>query len=184
MNKKLMIGTVASLAFLVGCGCQQNDKVDTTEEDTEGTEQVIEGTITYDCEGEKVRVEFNNELEPKSANLTFLSNDATLLLTGAVDETESGIMYSDGEITFLVQKDEAKLSIEGREQALNCTKQEEIMGNEITDINGNVITEGCQTWFDGCNTCKTIEPGAPMACTRKACSPDAMEEAHCLDGEL
>lgn len=49
------------------------------------------------------------------------------------------------------------------------------------DANGNTVTAGCQSWFDGCNTCKVGEPGAPMACTLKMCDDAAMETAKCMD---
>jgi dTDP-glucose pyrophosphorylase len=54
---------------------------------------------------------------------------------------------------------------------------------EITDMNGNVITEGCQSWFDGCNTCQVNleNPDMPMACTRMACDPMTLKPARCMD---
>ena len=51
----------------------------------------------------------------------------------------------------------------------------------LIDANGNVVQEGCQSWFDGCNTCTVGEPGMPMACTMKACDETMMEEARCMD---
>jgi len=49
------------------------------------------------------------------------------------------------------------------------------------DANGNIVTAGCKSWFDGCNTCKVGEPGIPMACTKMACDAMTMQPAKCMD---
>ena len=52
-------------------------------------------------------------------------------------------------------------------------------GEEL-DAYGNVIPADCQAWFDGCNTCRSMEGGF-HSCTRKLCGPDDLGAAKCLD---
>ena len=49
---------------------------------------------------------------------------------------------------------------------------------EISDNYGNLVPNSCQTWFDGCNTCRVNEEGT-MACTKMACENDNLQTAEC-----
>lgn len=43
----------------------------------------------------------------------------------------------------------------------------------------SAIPENCQTWFDGCNNCMVTD-GEAIACTRKFCPPEMMQESKCV----
>ena len=173
MNKKVMSGVVIGLVFLMGCGEQEKGSEDDI------SMQPSEDAVTYNCEGEDVKVDFDNDAEPKTATMYVAEQKMILINTEAV----SGVKYSDGDVTFWTHQGEATLSIEGTEQSLNCV--EEIVGEEdvIVDENGNIVTEGCETWFDGCNICQVGEVGMPMACTKMFCDPATMKPAKCMDEE-
>lgn len=47
------------------------------------------------------------------------------------------------------------------------------------DITRSQIPEGCETWFDGCNSCMIGGDGV-SACTRKFCPPEMMKEPKCV----
>lgn len=176
MNKKI-VGTVVAIVFLVGCGAEQKD-------DTDSNEEVLspsENAVTYNCAEEEVKVDFNNDVEPKTAELFFMAKNTKLILPNI--EAASGAKYSDGDVVFWTHQGEATLAMEGSEQSLNCLEQSITNIDEIVDENGNTVTVGCRVWFDGCNTCQVGDPGMPMACTRKFCAPEVMEEARCLDDE-
>mmetsp|Transcript_10446 Transcript_10446/g.31189 ORF Transcript_10446/g.31189 Transcript_10446/m.31189 type:complete len:394 (-) Transcript_10446:56-1237(-) len=49
----------------------------------------------------------------------------------------------------------------------------------IVDEYGNAVDPGCDTWFDGCNTCTVNEDEGEMACTRKFCAEPG--KAYCAD---
>ena len=51
--------------------------------------------------------------------------------------------------------------------------------NERRDEYGNCITNGCQTWFDGCNSCQIGKNGVYIACSRMFC--DKPQTAECRD---
>jgi len=55
--------------------------------------------------------------------------------------------------------------------------------NNIKDHHGNCIAEGCQIWFDGCQTCAIAYDGETkyvnMGCTGEICKK--MEKAKCVD---
>lgn len=177
-NMKKMFGALAVLAFLVGCGCQQNN------EEKNG-EQNLEGTIVYDCQGEEVQAVFDNSVTPAVAELSFINRDQVIITLSRV-ESASGAKYTDGDIVFWTQGNEAMLTTESGEKELSCVIMDPASDEEMGaafDENGNEITSGCQTWYDGCNTCQVGEPGMPMACTRRFCDASIMEEAKCLDEE-
>ncbi|XLQ19676.1 MAG: MliC family protein [Candidatus Moraniibacteriota bacterium] len=169
MNKKVIVSAVAALIFLVGCGGQDKD----VEENV--VTQPSESAVTYDCEGEDVKADFNNDVEPSTATVYISGQEMTLPNV----EAASGAKYSDGEVTFWTHQGEATLSMEGTDQSLSCV--EVMNGDVIVDANGNTVTAGCQSWFDGCNNCKVGELGMPMACTRMACTPETMKPARCMD---
>ena len=137
--------------------------------------------ITYDCAGEKIKVDFNNDVEPKTADLFFVAKNTKLTLPSV--ETGSGAKYSDGDVEFWTHQETATLAMTGADKSLNCVKQITAKDDEIIDENGNVVTTECKVWFDGCNTCHVGESGMPMACTRKMCAPGSLKEARCLDDE-
>ncbi len=172
MNKKI-IGAFIAFAFLVGCGGQDNL------DEQEGT-QPNNATVIYDCEGEMINANFNNETEPSTAQLHFVEKNVNIPLNNV--ESGSGARYSDGDITFWTHQGEATLSIEGTDKSINCVEKTTSEDNTV-DENGNIVAEGCQTWFDGCNTCKVNEEGMPMACTRMACDKNVMQPARCMDEE-
>lgn len=51
--------------------------------------------------------------------------------------------------------------------------------NERRDEYGNCITNGCQTWFDGCNSCQIGKNGIYIACSRMFC--EIPQNAECRD---
>ena len=51
--------------------------------------------------------------------------------------------------------------------------------NERRDAYGNCITNGCQTWFDGCNSCQIGKNGIYIACSRMFCK--IPQNAECRD---
>ena len=51
--------------------------------------------------------------------------------------------------------------------------------NERRDEYGNCITNGCQTWFDGCNSCQIGKNGVYIACSRMFC--EKPQTAECRD---
>ena len=51
--------------------------------------------------------------------------------------------------------------------------------NERRDEYGNCITNGCQTWFDGCNSCQIGKNGIYIACSRIFC--EIPQNAECRD---
>lgn len=173
MNKKT-IGAFIALAFLVGCGCQQNEE-DVTSEVT----QPSDSAVTYNCDGEMVKADFDNAVEPSIATIYLVDRDKSMTLPNV--ESASGAKYSDSEFTFWTHQGEALLSIEGTDKSLNCQEESAATGG-IVDENGNTITEGCQTWFDGCNNCQ-VSPDGMLACTRMFCDPATMQPAKCLDDE-
>jgi membrane-bound inhibitor of C-type lysozyme len=177
MNKKL-IGVVAVLTFFVGCGCQNSgeDSINVQE-----GEQVGADAITYICDGQTIKASFDNEVEPHTATIYVEEKNVSITLPNV--ESGSGARYSDGEITFWTHQDEATLSIEETDKIMNCQKDATMgaVAGEFIDENGNKVTDGCKTWFDGCNNCQVGSEGM-MACTRKFCDPATMEKAKCLDG--
>ena len=54
--------------------------------------------------------------------------------------------------------------------------------NERRDEYGNCITNGCQTWFDGCNSCQIGINGVYIACSRVFC--ETPQNAECRDNIL
>ncbi len=173
MNKKV-IGAIIALVVLVGCG-------DNQEEITEqGSAQPSDNAVTYNCEGEIVKVDFNNDVEPNTANLFVQGAEMTLSNV----ETASGAKYSDGDITFWTHQGEATLAMESTGDSLNCVEEsaEENNNEEIVDANGNIVTDGCEAWFDGCNNCQ-VNPDGMMACTRMMCAPETIKPARCMDEE-
>ena len=162
----------------MGCGAQQKDDV---ENNGETVMNPSENAVTYNCAGEDVKVDFNNDAEPKTADLFFMAKNTKLTLPNV--EAASGARYSDGDVVFWTHQGKATLAMTGAQQSLNCVEQTTENANELIDENGNVVTTGCKVWFDGCNTCQVGEPGKPMACTRKFCAPEVMEDARCLDDE-
>ena len=41
----------------------------------------------------------------------------------------------------------------------------------IRDVTDQVIPEGCQNWFDGCNECEYVESADDYMCTEMGCYP-------------
>ena len=116
MNKKI-VGAVAALVFLVGCGAEQKDDVVENEEILSPSESAV----TYNCAGEVVKVDFNNDAEPKTAELFFMAKNTKLTLPNV--EAASGARYSDGDVVFWTHQDGATLAMEGAEQSLNCMEE-------------------------------------------------------------
>ena len=52
--------------------------------------------------------------------------------------------------------------------------------NTVRDLWGNCIDEGCNTWFDSCNTC-IVKKDNTLQCTEEICY-HALSDAVCLDG--
>ncbi|MEA3322999.1 MAG: MliC family protein [Patescibacteria group bacterium] len=175
MNKKV-IGAVIVLTFLVGCGCQQGA---TDDSNVQEGDQTGANAITYNCGDQTIKADFNNETEPKTATIYAEDKNASVTLPNV--ESGSGAKYSDGEFTFWTHQGDATLSVEDSGKSLNCT-EEASATDEIVDENGNTVAEGCETWFDGCNTCQVSADGM-MACTRMFCDPATMQVAKCMDEE-
>lgn len=173
MNKKT-IGVFIALTFLVGCGCQQNE-----EENISDAVQPSDSAVTYNCDGEMVKADFDNTGEISTATIYLVDKDVSMTLPNV--EAASGAKYSDGEFTFWTHQGDAILSIEGTDKNLNCQEESTATG-EMVDENGNVITAGCTVWFDGCNNCQ-VSPDGMLACTRMFCDPATMQPAKCLDEE-
>ena len=176
MNKKMIVVIIA-LVFLVGCDTQQKNEAQHDEEMMNPSKNAI----TYNCDGEIVKVDFNNDLEPKTADLYFVEKNIKLTLPNT--EAASGARYSDEDVEFWTHQGEAKLTTKETNKSLNCTEESNKAVNEIVDENGNTVTPGCKVWFDGCNTCHVGDSDMSMACTKKLCAPEIMKEAHCLDNE-
>lgn len=70
-------------------------------------------------------------------------------------------------------------SVEG-EQSKPAAKPDPA-GETLSVPGADNIDPSCLTFFDGCNRCARIEPGAPAACTKMACAEYA--PAQCLDKE-
>ena len=173
MNKKVIGGAMAALIFLVGCGGQEDD----VEENM--VTQPSESAVAYDCEGEDLKADFNNDVEPNTVTIYVAGQEVSLINV----EAASGAKYSDGEVTFWTHQSEAVLSMEDTGASLNCAELKNPAGSEsdvIVDENGNTITQGCENWFDGCNNCQ-VSPDGMLACTRMFCDPMAMQPAKCLD---
>jgi len=176
MNKKV-IGAVAVLVFLVGCGGQQDEDVN-----YDNMAQPSDSAVTYNCEGEEIKADFNNDVDPKTVDLFFIAKDTKITLPNV--EAGSGAKYSDGDVSFWTHQGEAILSMESTNNSINCIEEATGKNNEkIVDANGNVVTAGCKTWFDGCNTCQVGDAGMPMACTKMMCAPEIMKPAKCMDEE-
>ncbi len=175
MNKKMVFGVIAALVFLVGCGEQ-------TKELNESGAQPNDGAVTYDCQGEDIKADFNNDVDPQTVDLFFTAKNTEITLPNV--EAASGAKYSDNDITFWTHQEEANLSIESTGQSLNCVEVEDAAGdNAVTDANGNVVTPGCQAWFDGCNTCHVVEGSTELACTKMMCAPETIKPSRCMDEE-
>ena len=177
---KKMFGALAVLVVLAGCGGQEKDN-------EEGSMNFADSSIIYDCQGEEVYAEFDNTVSPSIVKLSFMDRDDVSIVLENV-ETGSGAKYMQGDVVFWTHQGEATLSMndEGSE-SLTCTEVSDDMSKDaevMTDENGNTVTPGCETWFDGCNTCQVGEPGMPMACTRKYCAPEMMQSAKCLDDDI
>jgi len=173
MNKK-MIGVVAVLTFLIGCGCQQSeDTVDDNE-----SQQPSANVVVYDCEGETIKADFNNDVDPRTATIYVTGTELILLNV----EAGSGAKYSDGDVTFWTHQGEATLSMEDTGASLNCVELAGAIEDSdvIVDENGNVVASECRVWFDGCNNCH-VSPDGMLACTRMFCDPATMQIAKCMD---
>tara|TARA_Y100000817_G_C16860454_1_gene545554 strand:+ start:2896 stop:3969 length:1074 start_codon:yes stop_codon:yes gene_type:complete len=52
----------------------------------------------------------------------------------------------------------------------------------VRDNWGNCIDEGCNQWFDGCNTCSVEDD--TLSCTEIMCYKENKKEGHCLDNDV
>ncbi len=176
--KKMLI-VFAALVFLAGCG---NNQKTNDAGNTANVEQPSDNAVTYDCDGEIVKVDFENETDPKAAKLFFVDKEVSITLPEVM--AGSGARYSDDDVTFWIHKKEATLTSEASKVTLKCEEKntdDTIEGN-IVDENGNTVPAGCKMWFDGCNNCQVMENGM-LACTRKACDEAMMQKPRCLDDE-
>lgn len=160
--------------LIVGCG--SGDVQNITKELSEpGVDAVV-----YDCQGKIVKVQFNNDSEPQTAQLFFVNKNHEAIVLPLVPAA-SGAKYANDDITFWTHQGEAALSLTGNEESITCTESyaPQDAAEQIIDMNGNSVQRGCTVWFDGCNNCSVDAQGA-LACTRKACSPEIMTTARCL----
>jgi len=114
MSKRIF-GIIIVLVALTGCGDKQGDS----------TEQVMmqpsENAVAYDCSGEVVKVDFNSDVDPRTAELFFMAKNTNITLLNV--ESGSGDKYSDGDVVFWTHQGEATLAMEGAEQSLKCVEQ-------------------------------------------------------------
>lgn len=175
MKKVLLIGGAIVVALIV---INMVRDIDPTKEAgvKEATNDPDPSAIAYDCGGEQIHVDFNNDVEPQTADIYF--DDKSQVLTLPAMEAGSGAKYGNDTVTFWTHQGEATFEYDGK--SLSCTEEVATPG-----IDGGVavgdIPEGCVSWFDGCNNCSVGEDGVQMACTMMYCETPV--EPYCLKYE-
>jgi len=174
MNKKIIM-LVVTIIFLAGCSQKPVDKNNQQAQIL----QPSENAVSYDCQGKEIKVDFNNNVDPTTATIYIMDSNKQMTLPTV--RTGSGARYSNGETTFWTHQGDATLTTENDKSTLHCTENSSPKTqNNIMDENGNTVPEGCKVWFDGCNTCHVNTNGI-MACTRKLCNTNTLQQAHCVD---
>ena len=175
---KRVLGVVFAVMTLVGCGAS-DDAAKSKESAQSGASELA---IVYDCSGQEIKVDFDNTVEPQTAQLFFTGKEHTDMILPLV-VSASGAKYSDGTVTFWTRQGDATLMMENDGASIACMQQnmtdDEVV---IKDTYGNAITPGCKAWFDGCNNCQVGDAGE-LACTRKYCAPENLQLAQCLEVE-
>lgn len=170
---KKLCGVIAAVVLLAGCGAQEDAVVE------QEVSMPSDTAVVYDCQGQEVKADYNNETEPQTAQLFF---------TGKVHEdmilplvvSASGAKYSDGTVTFWTHQGEATLMMESDGASIMCTQKNMIDDEKvIMDSNNNTVTPGCTSWFDGCNTCVVNKDGT-LGCTKKYCTSEMTQPARCM----
>ena len=163
-------------AVVVGCG-----NVQKSERPTDLSAVASDRAVMYDCQGEVVKADFNNDVDPQTVQLFFVHKEHEDIILSLVP-VASGVKYTNEDITFWTHQDEATLAVSGKEDVLSCTLADDTPAREdaVVDVYGNFIPKGCKKWFDGCNTCSVSIDG-DVSCTRKACAPTMIEPARCID---
>lgn len=126
-----ILGILAVCTFLVGCGGQDGS---TSLQEKNGGETIEGVALMYDCQGEKIQAVFNNDETPPIVQLTFIDHNNVNIILSSV-EAASGVQYSNDNVIFWMQQDEAMLSMSDTEQSLNCM----IIDNEINTTDESVI---------------------------------------------
>lgn len=129
---KKIIGALAVLAFLVGCGCQQ---------DAVNNQEALEmSEASYDCQGENIDAVFNNEGEEQGVQLTFLDRENVSITLPRV-EIEMGAQYTDGDIVFWTNEENAHLSMEEEGKGIECIMvvKEETADPAVFDEEGKQV---------------------------------------------
>jgi membrane-bound inhibitor of C-type lysozyme len=171
---KKIFWIMSAVILLAGCSVQK----DATKEQV--TNEPSDMAVIYNCQKQEVKVDFNNAVEPQTAQLFFTGKAHENVILPLV-MSASGAKYSDGVITFWTHQGEATLMMESDGKNIVCTQQNMTADESvITDNNGNVVMPGCKTWFDGCNTCTVSEDGK-LSCAKKYCASELMQKARCMD---
>lgn len=108
--------------------------------------------------------------------------------SSVIQETEKSVGLANPASTFCVERGgELEIRDEEEGQVGYChlsdgTVVEEWKffreANEPVDVQPE-IPENCESWFDGCNNCR-VGKGGMLACTRKFCTPEMMQEPKCM----
>jgi len=107
-----VLGIVLVTVALSGCGGQQKD---------DNKQEVVtpsDNAITYDCDGEIVKADFNNDVEPPTATIYIVDKNVSMTLPSG--QTGSGARYTDGTVTFWTHQGEATLSTTQSGDTLTC----------------------------------------------------------------
>lgn len=174
MKKVLLIAGAIVIVLIVINMVKNNQSEEAGVKDA--TNDPSPEAIAYNCGGEQIHVDFNNDVEPPTADIYF--DDKSQVLTLPTVESASGAKYGNDTVTFWTHQGEATFQHDG--ESLECTEKTLAPG-----IGGDVVSadipEGCVSWFDGCNNCSVGEEGTPMACTMMFCETPA--EPYCLQYE-
>jgi len=106
-----MILVMGVIVFLMGCGTKQ--------ENDGKVAQLSDSTATYNCEGEIIKVDFNNNVEPKTVDL-FIRD---LKLTLPKIKTGSETKYADGEVMFWMIQENATILVRETKKSLKCIEK-------------------------------------------------------------
>lgn len=163
-NKVITLLLIITTLFLVGCSTSNNEPTN-LENKTNGSQNNVELNLETEClKNEGKWIESAQECEG-------ISEESCEMLNGEFNACESSCRNDpNAEICtlecVLVCKFEKK---ESNENSLN----------QILDYYSNEVPKSCENWFDGCNNCLVMENGG-LACTKKYCPEEYLEEPSCL----
>jgi membrane-bound inhibitor of C-type lysozyme len=127
---KKALGLLAAMIVLYGCGADKDDNM------TEDTNTPSDEAIVYMCGAQEVKVDFDNETDPPSAELFFTGKTHEPIML-SLTVAASGAKYSDGEITFWTHPGEAMLMMEGDDGASVKCDQKTLEMDDITASDGD-----------------------------------------------